>query len=239
MRLISVEQAIMVDKRRTGTRERLIEAAGEVFSQCGFRAAQVRDICRRAGANVAAVNYHFGGKAKLYQALLHDATAEASRKYPPELDLPAAATPNQRLHAFIRALLLRILDTRKHAWYGLLMAHELADPTAALDEVVDRFFRPMFMDLLDILRPMLGAVDKRGLYYAGASIVGQCLFHHQNAYVFDRLYPGQTHRSADIERLADHITRFSLGGLKALASSDGYPDKKKAHKAYSGNARKE
>ncbi len=44
------------------TRQRLIEAVGEVFAERGFRAATVRDICQRAQANVAAVNYYFGDK---------------------------------------------------------------------------------------------------------------------------------------------------------------------------------
>ena len=48
------------------TRQRLIEAAGEVFAERGFRAATIRDIVERAGANIAAVNYHFGDKENLY-----------------------------------------------------------------------------------------------------------------------------------------------------------------------------
>ena len=47
------------------TRERLLEAAGEVFAERGFREATVRGICKRANANNAAVNYHFGEKEEL------------------------------------------------------------------------------------------------------------------------------------------------------------------------------
>jgi len=50
-----------------GTRERLMEAAMVEFAQRGYAGATVADICARAEANVAAVNYHYGSKEKLYQ----------------------------------------------------------------------------------------------------------------------------------------------------------------------------
>jgi AcrR family transcriptional regulator len=52
------------------TRQRLLEAAGEIFAEQGFRKATVRDICARADANVASVKYHFGDKEKLYSEIL-------------------------------------------------------------------------------------------------------------------------------------------------------------------------
>ena len=55
------------------TRHKLIEAAGEIFAEAGYQNATVREICARAGANVAAVNYHFGDKMGLYTELLKTA----------------------------------------------------------------------------------------------------------------------------------------------------------------------
>ena len=40
-------------------RERLLEAAGEIFAEHGFRNTTVREICKRADINLAAVNYYF------------------------------------------------------------------------------------------------------------------------------------------------------------------------------------
>ncbi|MCD4749810.1 MAG: TetR family transcriptional regulator [Thermoanaerobaculales bacterium] len=55
------------------TRERLIEAAGALFSEHGYRGAAVRDICNLARANPGAISYHFGGKRQLYRAVLRSA----------------------------------------------------------------------------------------------------------------------------------------------------------------------
>src|SRR6202012_5005215 len=54
-------------------RARLLEAAGEVFARKGFECATSREICLRAGVNLAAVNYHFGGVEALYIAALREA----------------------------------------------------------------------------------------------------------------------------------------------------------------------
>ena len=62
------------------TRERLIEAAGQLFADHGFRKVTVREICRVAHANVAAVNYHFGDKLGLYREVLDTAIAAQQEK---------------------------------------------------------------------------------------------------------------------------------------------------------------
>ena len=55
------------------TRERLLQVAKQLFADRGFRNVTVREICRDAHANVAAVNYHFGDKLGLYRAVLQSA----------------------------------------------------------------------------------------------------------------------------------------------------------------------
>lgn len=69
-------------------RQRLLEAAGELFAEKGFRLAGTREICRKAGTEIAAIHYHFGNKENLYEAVLRYAdsllvdaipTFEASR----------------------------------------------------------------------------------------------------------------------------------------------------------------
>src|SRR5215212_6345145 len=95
------------------THQRLLDAAGEVFAEQGFRAATVREICRRAEANVAAVNYHFGDKEKLYAEVLNYAHRAAMVHVP---SAPAAdATPEQRLRGFVHAMVRGFLSEGRPA----------------------------------------------------------------------------------------------------------------------------
>src|ERR1700738_3121880 len=55
---------------RDDTRRRILQAAGPIFAEQGFHAATIKQITDAAKANVAAVNYHFGSKRKLYLEVL-------------------------------------------------------------------------------------------------------------------------------------------------------------------------
>src|SRR4051794_9276482 len=198
------------------TRQRILEAAGEVFAEQGFRGATVRDICRRATANVAAVNYHFGDKEKLYLEVLRFAHTAAFEKYPPDLGLKPGATPRERLHAFVRTFLLRMLDEGRPAWHGKLMAREIADPTGALESIVKDGIRPHFATLRGIITDLLPpavAADADRVRFCAFSVVGQCLFYFYGRPVILQLNPAQRFTGDAIEPIADHITAFSLAAM--------------------------
>ena len=99
----------MQDHTDAGTKDRLLKAAREVFAERGDKDARVRDICARAGANVAAVNYYFGSKEKLFMAVLSDYVERALTRYPVRMGLGPEATPDERLKAYIHSLLFRLM----------------------------------------------------------------------------------------------------------------------------------
>ena len=199
------------------TIEKLLEAAGEVFAERGFRNATIREICKRAGVNVAAVNYHFYDKDGLYSAVLRYAHKCATEKYAPTSGLGDDATAEQKLRAHIRSLLLRMFDHGRQAWHGKLMSREMTEPTQALDTLVDQQIRPRHEALKSTLRELLGehATDDQ-LRSCAWSIVGQCLFYYNAQPVIRRLHPQMTFEPDAVERIAEHITQFSLGALREM-----------------------
>lgn len=200
------------------TRAQLIEAAAEIFATHGFHTATVRDICLRAGANIAAVHYHFGDKQGLYTEVMLHAHQQAYEKYPANLGVTDGAPAAERLAAFIRSFLLRIFAKGPVAWHGRLMAREMIEPTAALDALVREQIRPIARELSGIVRELLGrGADEELVRLSGMSVVSQCLFYHHCRPVITRLYPRQKYDEADIDLLAAHITKFSLASLRRLA----------------------
>ncbi|MBI3127553.1 MAG: CerR family C-terminal domain-containing protein [Candidatus Tectomicrobia bacterium] len=215
-----MREEILSPEQQFETKQRLIEAAGEIFAETGFHKATVRKICARARTNGAAVNYHFGGKESLYTAVLEYAYQCSHQKFPHDIGLEGDATPAQRLRAFVRSYLLRIFDEGRPAWHSKLLASEMSQPTAALDDLIAKFVRPRTAKLLELVGEILGEpANSEQVRLSARSIIGQCLFYYNCRPIISRLFPEQDYSPADIERLADHITRFSLGALQGVGKS--------------------
>jgi AcrR family transcriptional regulator len=200
-----------------GTEKRLLEAAGEIFAEHGYRAATVRQICEKARANIAAVNYHFGDKEGLYMAALRSVHRASAEKYPSNLGVSPATPPQQKLRVYVRSLLLRIFDEGRPGWHMKIMMREMLEPTRALDLLVEEGARPLHQKLFSIVRELLGsAADDEVVRLSALSIVSQCVYYRRARPVITRLYPQQRYDSKEVERLTEHISQFSLLAIEGL-----------------------
>ncbi len=200
------------------TEARLLEAAGEIFAEFGYRTATVRQICEKAGANVAAVNYHFGDKEGLYLAVLRSVPDAHAEKYPPGRGLNENPTAEERLRAYIESLLHRVFDTGRPGWHTKIIAREMVEPTRALDSLLEEVARPLHRELAGIVRQLLGSeTDDHEVRLCALSILGQCVYYHNARNVLTRLYPEQCYEADDVARLVNHISEFSLAAIRTLA----------------------
>ena len=209
----------MDEKNRStdSTRQKLLTAACEVFAENGFKNTTVRDICNRAEVNIAAINYHFGNKEKLYEAVWENSNRAAVKKRMDELDLARTDAPEKRIRLFVKTLLRNILDQNRPEWDFRIVAHEMISPTAAFDIIVERAIRPGFLFLKELVQEMLGEdVPKEKVEKCTLSIVGQCLYYRFANPVVLQLLPEQTFDEKGLDELSDHITEFSLAALKQV-----------------------
>jgi AcrR family transcriptional regulator len=196
------------------TRRRLIESAGEVFAEHGFQNATIRQICDRADANVAAVNYHFRDKAELYEAVLRYSHCAAEAVY--AAGRPAQdASAEERLAAYVRTMMSRILDEGRPAWHGKLMSREMTEPTGGLDTLVRDVFHSRFKELFAIVGELLGpAASHDDVEKCCNSVIAQGVFYQHCKPLLMRMEASLRYDKAGIEELVRHVTRFSLLALK-------------------------
>jgi AcrR family transcriptional regulator len=200
------------------TRARLLEEARTLFAVEGFRRVTVRQICNAARANVAAINYHFGDKRGLYREVLDTAIAVMQATTEQAREAGEGGTAEQKLRAYIRVFLQRVGQGRD-SWIHQVMTHEMAEPTEALDDVVRAVIEPRIHYIRGLIAEILDAApeDER---VTRCVLSVQCQFHAAMANpVSRRLVPGLTGGPEAVDRLAQHIADFSIGGIHSLRTS--------------------
>ena len=195
------------------TRERLLVAAREVFSEHGFQGATVREICRRAEVNLAAVNYHFNSKEALFASALDFEPLHALRD-----STLHEGCAEARLQQFIQDFMTRLMDEKSSSQCQLMM-HELVNPTLALDNIVQEVIAPLHEFAGQLVRDAAGTkITPSELRRCVFSLFGQCLFYRHSHAVIQRLYPKLRYDTKEIAATARHITEFTLAGLKQVES---------------------
>jgi AcrR family transcriptional regulator len=206
--------------RRKGaakTPKSLLAAASEVFAEKGYRDATIAEICERAGANVAAVNYHFGDKGTLYTEAWRHSFSESVKAHPLDGGVSDDAPPQERLRGSVAALLHRIADEVNREF--LIVQKELANPTGLLNEVMREELRPLQERMESLVRELLGPrTSDIKVWFCMISIISQCI----NPMVAIK---GRKEKREgkdgppgvdDIEAYSNHVVKFSLAGIRAI-----------------------
>jgi AcrR family transcriptional regulator len=197
-------------------RDRILLAAGREFAEQGYEAATIREICASAGVNVAAVNYYFGDKRRLYVESVKHAHEDRVRQLPlPEWDANVPA--DRKLHDFVANLLERMLGLGQPPWQVRLMMREVLQPTEACRELVEDYMRPHFAVLVSILDDLAGGgLSQPELRRLAMSVVGQCFVYRAAGEVVGMLVPRDEIETLHTPAaLADHVTRLTLAALGA------------------------
>jgi AcrR family transcriptional regulator len=199
------------------TAKSLLAAASDVFAKKGYRDATIAEICERAKANIAAVNYHFGDKETLYTEAWRHSFSESVKLHPPDGGVSDAAPPEERLRGQLVALLRRIADEDNREF--LIVQKELANPTGLLNKVMRVELRPLEERIDILVRELLGPhVSDMQVRFCEISIISQCI----NPMVTRNRHKGREEDKDrppgvdDIEAYSRHVVEFSLAGIRAV-----------------------
>ena len=199
-------------KPAEGARERILKVASDIFAESGFKAASVRKICERAGANAAMVNYYFRSKDELYIAVI-DTAADTDRGLRDLLASDLSKAPQERLLVLIESMLVSLLIPGPGSALTRLISWELVEPTAALAHITDRLIRPLHQLMLALVGELSPSLAPEQRLHCVFSILGQVVLYNHSRAVHALLVPEMRYDADSIAKLARHICDFSLRGM--------------------------
>lgn len=190
------------------TRWRLLQAAAEVFSEVGYHAATTREICKRAGVNLASIHYYYGDKAELYREVFRLPFLDESNTFT-TLNI-AQVTLKEALQSFYRWLFPPIEEEDPMlALFIRLHAREDAEPSGVLGDAMVQAFRPNHDQMQALLCREYG-LDKRDteIDRLTFALIGLATvyFHSRSAleYFAPDLIKGKKAKEANVERLVEY-----------------------------------
>lgn len=209
------------------TKERIMETAGEIFGNQGYRAATIRSIAKAAKVNVAAVNYHFGDKEGLYRTVLLDIFSKGFKTFPPVGPLLPGQNPEDQLRRFVKDMFYRLASREGWGGYagkGKLIAREFVDPTGAFEDILETYIKPHRDALLSIIAGLCNtSPEDPRLKPCAISILGQCVYYAFAAPVIRKVMPACAPAPENLDQLAHGVYLFSLGGIGRLAGAPADP----------------
>lgn len=203
-----------------GVRERLLDAAEELFSERGFDGTSVRDLAGAAGCNVASINYYYGGKDKLYEevwrrhlSLLRDTRMASIDKC--LADSGGNPSLEELLRSFAHAFVGPLVDQSGRHLIRL-MARELVESHLPSGMFGEEVIKPTLSKMQHALAQACPGLDASQVPLVVFSLVGQ-LIHTIRIKPILRWADEEALAAFDPAKLVDHIVAFSAAGIRAYA----------------------
>lgn len=197
------------------TRTRILEAAGELFAATGYAETPNKAIAAHAQVDLASINYHFGNRSSLYQAVLAESHGQLFNMDELQQIVGGELPPASKLRVVIEQL-VRYAAREPQAWQLRVLAREILAPTSHLQTLFQNEARPK----VALLRCMLSEItqipaDDPALTRCLLCVIAPCLM----LLVGGRSFPGPLQEVFQMpsQAIASHLYHYAIGGLKTIA----------------------
>ncbi len=203
---------------RTGTREELLEAAGQVFAEKGFDRATGREICARAGANPAAVNYYFGGMDGLYAAVIETAFGRLLTLEKLASAIAGKHDAKAKLQAVVELAVDLLTGPISSSWVLRVVGREFVAPSRALEPLIERQGVPKARLLRAIVAGLMELPEEHPAVARGCfTLIAPCaMLLVADRRTLRRVLPGLELKRDNAPALTRHLLHYALAGLAAL-----------------------
>lgn len=195
------------------TRARILEAAGELFAAGGFAETTSKAIAVQADVDLASINYHFGSRGGLYQAVL----TEAHRRLVDIDDLQRLVQSPKPAQDKLRTLIDRMVRNATGGaddWHTAVLTAELLAPSSHIQVLIQSVVPMKASRIMVILSEITGIpAEDPALQRSLFSVMAPCLL----LQIGRRNIPGPTQALLKMPRkaLVEHLWRFAMAGLEA------------------------
>jgi AcrR family transcriptional regulator len=200
------------------TKQRLIEAAGDIFARLGFEGANVRQIASQAGIAFGTIAYHFGGKEGLYRAVLRAAVRPMEDLAAVERQL-AGLPAREALRQLVQSL-VREAACEEVNWRNRLIDRECLELSPAFRELLGEHWVPE-LRLLRVVLARAAGVDSEG----DAAVLAAIELHQSATLpityreLIDQLAPGLVHRIRESDRHVDRLIDVAVFAARRAQES--------------------
>jgi len=202
------------------THERILEEAQRLFAEKGMDATSVRDITAAADCNVAAVNYHFGGKENLYlesfRAMLGPLRDQRLAMIGELMEREPVPTLEEFLSTFAEGFLEPLVDESKGRRFMVFVAREILDPRLPTSVFLDEFIRPLIARAVAALDRVGVPMSHEASLLCVFSLIGQLLHAVKAHHLASHAEPPEA-VPFELGSFLDHFVRFSAAGVRACA----------------------
>ena len=216
-----------VDTTSQDTKSRILDAAEQLFMEHGFEATSLRQLTSLAGVNLAAVNYHFGSKEELFQAVL---TRRLDPMNQERIDLLAMLERDvgempiacERILAAMLMPALRLARDERRGGKNFLrlLGRAYADPAPFIRHFLSAQYAEMISRYKEAFHRALPHLSRQELTWRLHFVMGALSYTLAGTdalKLFSQVAPAE---KDDDELLIQRLAPFLVAGLKAPALGD-------------------
>lgn len=200
-----------------GTRQSLLQAAEKLFALHGVDGASVRAITQEAGANLAAVNYHFGSKEGLVQEMFRSRLEPLNLERLQLLEACGDDDLDAIVTAFVAPVLRMIRDEQQQN-FACLIGRSFSQPDSPTRQTLLEAFRPLREGFIASLGRALPELPHTELCWRFHFMVGSMAHTVATGKLMEWISEGHCDPN-DVEANIRRLVAFIVGGLEAPVSA--------------------
>lgn len=205
------------NKGKVSTQTKILNAAEALFAREGFEQTSLRQITQEANVNLASVNYHFGSKKALIQAVV----ARYMNLFMPALEAQLKQLDNQpTLNS------LQVFESFKEPLMGLTQIHKrgtenflrllgfaYSETQGHLRKYTQTAFGDVLHHLLALLHRANPKLTEQDMFWRLHFVLGATVFAQVSGQALIEIAQAEFDQRADITTVIDHLIQFIAGGL--------------------------